>query len=604
MATSPSPEEGKEGFFDRRAIIPADNDFNRWRVVPPAVATHVCIGAVYSWSLFNEPLTRVLGVVAPASSDWTLATVVPVFSVSIGVAGLTAALSGAWAERNGPRTAVFAAGALWGGGLLLSSLAVQMHSTPLLYLGFGVLGGLGIGLAYGPPVATLLRWFPDRRGLASGMAIMGFGAGALLAAPAIRAVQAAYFRSPTFLGSEAAVTTAFEAGQRIAVDAGGVPVVVASTRELASLGLPPDRLADLAEGVYVVGTGANGVAEALAALGLTYGAVMMAAATLYRVPREGWTPAGYVPVSSSSSASAAVTGKPSASSSGIAIPPGTYVDVATASRTPTFARIWTSLFLNATAGISVLGVAKTLMSDVFGASLPMVDAAFCAGYVAALSAFNGVGRLAWAAASDKLGRKATYTAFFALGVPLYLSVPFAAHWAGADPSVVPLVMFTSATLGIVSMYGGGFAVAPAYLADAFGAKEVGAIYGRLLTAWSAAGLVGPTLLAMLRRSAEVDAIKALAATADAGAFQAKFGVPVAQLDSLISANAVNIPKLMAVVPAGTPDPTPMLYDTTMVTLAAMLGVGFVNNLLTKPVDPKFLSKMPEGGGGGGDGGGH
>jgi MFS family permease len=177
-------------------------------------------------------------------------------------------------------------------------------------------------------------------------------------------------------------------------------------------------------------------------------------------------------------------------------------------RTVQFARIWLSLFLNTTAGIAVLGVAKTLLSDVFGSTDVGVDAAFCALFVSALSLLNGGGRLVWAAASDRLGRRNVFTIFFALGAPLYLSIPV---WAHTAESYLSLSLFVASTLVIISMYGGAFAVCPAYISDCFGAKDTGVIYGKLLTAWSAAGLTGPTLLSFLRRRAEVGAIQQLAA---------------------------------------------------------------------------------------------
>jgi len=590
FSTKPPLTGGSASFWSRDAIV-APADYNRWNMAPAAILTHLSIGSVYSWSLFNEPLARSLGVVAASSADWGLSSVVPVFSATIGVAGLTAALSGPWAEKFGPRSAVLVAGMCWGSGLVLGGLGVSLHMLPLVYLGYGLVGGLGVGLAYGPPVATLMRWFPDRRGLASGMAIMGFGGGALVASPLIRAIQEHAFVAPTYLGSAAAVKTVFAGGKRMTED-GALEVVLATARDIKSMGMSPAVTAQLQEGVYVVGTGNNGAAHALLVLGAVYGAAMLGAGLMYKVPREGWTPTGYASVAQTPGDAAA---KPAAAAQDpLVLPAGHFVPLQLATRTPQFYQIWTSLFLNATAGIAVLGVAKTLMSDVFGGAMPtVVDAAFCAGYVGALSAFNGVGRLAWAAASDRLGRKATFSTYFVLGIPLYLSIPVAAHMAGTSPGVAPLVMFTASTLSIITMYGGGFSVAPAYLADIFGSKDVGAIYGRLLTAWAAAGLTGPTLLSLLRRRSEVDAIRDLAAKVDPAAFAQQFGSPVGNLQSLIDANTVSIAKLLAMSPSGTVDPTPFLYDSTMKTMACLLGVGLASNLMMKPVDPKLISTTTE-----------
>jgi MFS family permease len=603
----------KPSFLSKEALYPSstnDTTFNRWLVVPPAIATHLSIGSLYAWSLLNEPLTKTLGVVSVAAQDWNLSQVVPVFSTAVGFAGLTAAISGRWAERVGPRAVVLAAGGLWGGGLIIGSIGASMHSLPLLYLGVGVLGGTGIGLSYGPPVANLLHWFPDRRGLASGMAIMGFGSGALVAAPIIRYVAEKNFTMPTYLGTEHTVATIFENGQRIAVDS-GLPVVIATLKDIKSMGFSSHVTTQLQEGVYVVGTGSNGVSETLFTLGLIYTSVMVIAAMGYRIPRPNWVPKGYQPISTSPTTTTTTT----TNSSSLILPPGMYVDLQSASTSPQFARIWLSLFLNATAGISLLGVAKTMMSDVFGTSYPtLVDAAFCASYVAALSAFNGLGRLGWAAASDKLGRKNTFTTYFALGIPLYLSVPYAAHLIATTTttastgsgvveslSVIPLMGFTASTLIVISMYGGGFAISPAYLADVFGSKDVGSIYGRLLTAWSAAGLVGPTLLATLRRNSEVEAIRNLALKVDPQSFQTKFGTSIDNLQTLIDANGINIAKLMTISPPGTIDPTPFLYDSTMVCMSGLLAIGLLNNLMMKPVSNHIVKKLGHGENSGGDG---
>lgn len=571
---------GGGGVLSKPATV-ADLSYNRWQMVLPAVATHLSIGGLYAWSMLNEPLSRTLGVVASAPGDWGLASIVPVFSTAVCAAGGTAALCGTWNDKVGPRTAVFLAGTLWGGGMMLGGLGVALHQLPLVYLGYGLIGGAGIGFAYTPPVATLLRWFPDKKGLASGMVIMGFGSGALVALPVLKHLTERNFVAPEYFGLDAA-TLLGEGGVRVLASNPLQQVVVATQSDITKLGLTNTLLEP---GVYALGGGNTGIATALMTIGAAYTAVMCLAAINYKVPHPDWiAPAAPVPKQTTTTATATTANS-------LVLPAGSYVLASEAVRTRQFAQVWTSLFLNATAGIAVLGVAKTLMSDVFGSSMPTtVDAAFCAAFVGGLSLFNGVGRLVWAGASDRFGRKTVYATFFALGAPLYLSVPFCAHLAGTSDSVLPLVMFTASTLTIISMYGGAFSVGPAYLADLFGNKQVGNIYGKLLTAWSAAGLVGPTLLATLRRQSEVAAIRDIAGQVDPARFQAQFGAPVSDLDALLAANSVSINRLMEIAGSGVVDPTPFLYDTTMQTMSALLVLGFVNNFMMRPVDGKLVLK--------------
>jgi len=442
-----------------------------------------------------------------------------------------------------------------------------------------------------PPVATLLRWFPDRKGMASGMAIMGFGSGALVALPVIRHLVEANFVAPKYFGSADTVQTVIQEGRRFLAESPATEVVIASASDIAKLGLTQHVLEP---GVYAVGTGSTGVAATMMTIGGIYAATMILASLGYKIPAENWTPPVAATSEGNKSSSDGVKGKDSSNNriDPLIIPAGSYVTASDAIKSRQFAQVWTSLFLNATAGIAVLGVAKTLMSDVFGSTMPtIVDATFCAGYVGALSLFNGVGRLAWAATSDAIGRQKTYSLFFALGIPLYLSVPVTAHMVGVHEGVAPLAIFTASTLSIITMYGGGFSVSPAYLADLFGSREVGNIYGKLLTAWSVAGMVGPTLLAYLRRTSEVEAIRELATKVDPIKFQQQFGTSVDKISDLIDANTVNIAKLLHIAPAGTLDPSPYLYDSSMKTMAALLLVGLANNYLMKPVDPKLIKKI-------------
>ncbi|MBO0344240.1 OFA family MFS transporter [Roseibium sp. CAU 1637] len=544
---------GALDFLKKENII-APEGYNRWRVPPASIAIHLCIGSVYAWSVFNPPLTRELGVVASAAEDWSLSSVVWIFSVAIVSLGLAAAFGGKWLEKVGPRYVGVVAATLWGGGFLIGSLGISSHQLWLVYLGYGVLGGAGLGLGYVSPVSTLIRWFPDRRGMATGMAIMGFGGGAMIGAPLIQWLLELFQKAPTFLGAEGAVALVTEGGKRFAETASGkIEVVVATVEQAATFGGEA--------GVYVVGSGNTGAASTFMALGIGYFIVMMIAAFQYRVPREGWKPAGWVP-------------KPS--TSGLVTRNNVHIDQAL--RTPQFWLLWIVLCFNVTAGIGVIGVAKTMINEIFG-DLALVTAAFAGTYVLMISVFNMVGRFIWASTSDFIGRKNTYHCFFVLGTLLYVSIPY---WAGMGGTGA-LFGFYVATMVIFTMYGGGFATIPAYLADIFGTMHVGGIHGRLLTAWSTAGVLGPFAITYLRNLSKDNAIADLASKVDPAAFAEKFGAPLTQLNELVAAKTVTIAGLMDIVPAGTVDPTSSLYNTTMYCMAALLVIAFFANLMVRPV---------------------
>jgi MFS family permease len=545
--------------------ITAGADFNRWLVPPASIAIHLCIGSVYAWSIYNPPLTRLFGVVTPAAGDWNLQSVTWIFSVAIVFLGLSAAFAGRWLEKVGPRMVGTVAACCWGGGYLIGSLGIFTHQLWLLYLGYGVIGGCGLGLGYVSPVSTLIRWFPDHRGMAAGMAIMGFGGGAIIGAPLKRWFMQLFYEAPQYLGTVDQVQLVTEAGRRFVEQAGQrLEVVVVGANDVASMLVPGP------EGIYVVGTGSIGIGQTFVALGLIYFIIMLIAAFSYRIPRQGWLPAGWTPPTEGTEEKKMVTTH--------------NVDIDEALKTRQFYQLWIVLCMNVSAGIGVLGVASTMMSEIFGTTLPgTVNGAFAATYVSMIGVFNMVGRFIWASASDYIGRKNTYWIFFALGIVLYCSVPFAANRVSADPSVVWLVLFYGATMLIFTMYGGGFATVPAYLADVFGTKFVGGIHGRLLTAWSTAGVVGPLAITSLRQSAVARAIEDLASRADPAAFQQRFGAGLDQLDQLVAAQTVTIARLMEIVPAGTVDPTPSLYNSTMYLMAVLLAVGLVSNALMKPV---------------------
>ena len=419
----------------------AGTQYSRWLIPPAALAVHLCIGQAYALSVFNLPMTRLIGIDHSAPEDWSLTTTVWIFNIAIFFLGASAAIFGKWVERAGPRKAMFVSAVCFGSGFLISALGIRLHEILLVYLGYGVLGGIGLGLGYIAPVSTLIKWFPDRPGMATGLAIMGFGGGAMIGSP-LAVTLMGWFSTP----------------------------------------------------------GSAGVWETFAAMGVIYFAFMMFGAWTVRVPPD----------------SAVRPDVPDAPAAGIT------ADAAV--RTRSFWLLWLVLFTNVTAGIGVLGQLSPMIQEMFGKT-----PAAAAGFVGLLSLFNLLGRFAWSSVSDLLGRPLTYALYFGLGILFYSLIPM-------TKSVGSITLFIIAGCLIISMYGGGFATIPAYLRDVFGTKQVGAIHGRLLTAWSAAGLVGPTIITYARQ---------------------------AQIDRGIA--------------------TSDAYSLTMYGLAGLLVIGFVCNLLVRRV---------------------
>ena len=551
------------GLLSKERII-APPDYNRWRVPLASVAIHLCIGSVYAWSIYNPPLTRVYGVVTSAADDWTLGQVVWIFTVAIVCLGLSAAFAGKWLEKVGPRKVGVVAAFCWGGGYIVGAAGILTHQLWLLYLGYGVIGGCGLGLGYVSPVSTLIRWFPDRRGMAAGMAIMGFGGGAMIGAPMKEYFLRLFYRAPEYLGLVSDVELLTRSGRRYTDITGTLQeVVTVGVTEARNMTLPGP------EGVYVVNSGATGVAETFFIIGIIYLLVMLLAAFSYRLPAVGWKPTGWIEPSHDAHNSLITRND---------------VDIDQALKTPQFYQLWIVLCFNVTAGIGVLGVAKTMIIEIFGTTLPnIVDAAFSATYVVMISAFNMVGRFIWASSSDYIGRRNTYWIFFVFGIVLYLSIPFTAQQVSVNPAVVWLVYFYAATMIIFTMYGGGFATIPAYLADIFGTRYVGGIHGRLLTAWSTAGVLGPLAITSLRQASVNDAIHDLVTKIDPNTFLTQFGASVDQLELLVEQKTVTITRLMEIAPPGTTDPTSGLYNSTMLLMALLLAIALVSNALMRPV---------------------
>lgn len=481
------------GFLSKERTIAAPG-FNRWLVPPAALAIHLCIGMAYGFSVFWLPLSKALGIkeslkcgaevgfwaeLFTTTCDWKVSTLGWMYTLFFVLLGSSAAIWGGWLERVGPRKAGVVSAICWCGGMLISAIGIHLHQFWLMLLGSGVIGGIGLGLGYISPVSTLIKWFPDRRGMATGMAIMGFGGGAMIGSP-LAADLMKYFATPTDMG----------------------------------------------------------VAQTFVVMALLYFVFMLGGALAYRIPPSGWTPDGWTP--------------PAAHVNNAMITQH-HVHVKKVWGIPQFWLIWMVLCMNVSAGIGVIGMASPMLQEVFGGSLIGITAKFseldktqltaiagvAAGFTALLSLFNIGGRFFWASLSDKLGRKMTYVVFFVLGGLLYASVPSSAQ-AGS------ILLFVGAFCVILSMYGGGFATVPAYLADLFGTQMVSAIHGRLLTAWATAGILGPVVVNYMRD------------------YQLGLGIPREQV-----------------------------YNQTMYILVGMLAIGLLCNLLVRPLNPKHYMSDAE-----------
>ncbi|MFH1158215.1 MAG: OFA family MFS transporter [Pseudomonadota bacterium] len=399
-------------FLSRDRTI-AGEGFNRLWAVLAALGIHIPIGQIYAFSVFKLPLTKLIGVTQSAPADWGQQDVGWIFSLGILFLGLTAAFAGKWVEKQGPRKAMCLSALCFGGGFLISALGIHLHILALMYIGYGVIGGMGLGFGYVAPVTMLMRWFPDRPGMATGLAIMGFGGGALVAAP-------------------------------------------------LSTGLMD---------FYATGL-SNGVFETFVTMGIVYLVVMMLSVVIVRIPAEGWQPLR-------------IAGK--SEKAGIAVKVGQDKTIEEAMKTPAFYFLWLVLCLNVTAGIGLIYQASPMVQEMFPNDVTVVIAAI---FVSLISVGNMIGRFVWSAASDHLGRPLTFGIFFIFGAALYVSL----NIFGASN----YLYFMGACVLIISMYGGSFSTMPAYLKDVFGMKALTSIYGRVLTAWSVAGILGPKMFDMIR----------------------------------------------------------------------------------------------------------
>ena len=499
------------GFLSKEKIT-AGASFNRWLVPPAALAIHLSIGMAYGFSVFWKPLGNALmGVdgkplaacaagattfgeklagtlraLTATDCNWTQFDLGWMYTLFFVLLGCSAALWGGWLEREGPRKAGLVSMVCWCGGLLISAYGVYTHQLWLMWLGSGVIGGIGLGLGYISPVSTLIKWFPDRRGMATGMAIMGFGGGAMIGSPLATKLMA-----------------------------------------------------------HFASHGNVGVWQTFVVLAAIYAVFMLCGALGYRVPPVGWKPANWTPPAASTNTMIASKN----------------VHLKNAHKTPQFWLLWLVLCMNVSAGIGIIGAAAPMLQETFGGaligqhdvngqsvgfadikkdeSLTKAAALVGAGFVGLISLFNIFGRFAWATSSDKLGRKRTYYIFFILGAIMYSTASYVAGFKS-------LALFVACFAVIASMYGGGFATIPAYLADLFGTQFVGAIHGRLLTAWSTAGILGPVVVNYMHDT------------------RLEKGVPFDQV-----------------------------YAPIFLVLAGLMVVGFIANMLVKPVADKYFMSDAE-----------
>jgi MFS family permease len=490
--------------FLSKEHITANSNFNRWLVPPAALALHLSIGMAYGFSVFWKPLGNALmgsdgkplatcaagaanfseklagtaKALFATDCNWTQFDLGWMYTLFFVLLGCSAALWGGWLERAGPRKVGLLSTLCWCGGLLISAYGVYAHQLWLMWLGSGVIGGIGLGLGYISPVSTLIKWFPDRRGMATGMAIMGFGGGAMIGSPLATKLM-----------------------------------------------------------TYFANGGNSGVWQTFVVLAAIYTVFMLCGSLGYRVPPIGWKPANWTPPATQKNTMIA----------------SRHVHLNKAHKTPQFWLLWLVLCLNVSASIGIIGAAAPMLQETFGGALigdASIDfaeikkdevmnaaaAAEGAGFVGLISLFNIFGRIGWASSSDMLGRKRTYFIFFSLGAILYCTATYLV-------GLKSLALFVASFCVIASMYGGGFATIPAYLADMFGTQFVGAIHGRLLTAWSTAGILGPVVVNYMHDT------------------RLEAGVPFDQI-----------------------------YAPIFMVLACMLLVGFIANLMIRPVaDHYFMS---------------
>ena len=470
---------------------------NRWLIAASAVGIHVSIGSVYAWSVFNLPLENAFG--------WTKSDVAITFSLAIFFLGMSAAVMGHFVERYGPRISGMVAATFWGIGLMVASLGVKLGVIEVLWLGYGVLGGIGLGIGYLSPVSTLVKWFPDRRGLATGLAIMGFGFGAAIGGPVYDYIMSDVTASKLEIPLEDyhAGISNYNSAKKIlkSIHINNDSAVSYDMEQLLNavkagnneeiLDMLPEKLAqdakspldelnaalnnkelapfwEMKDSEKFKSAIASGISAAFLIAGLAYLIIMFAAASYIERPPHGWMPARMKADVDS--------GKRKV------IPDLTQLAANAAVKTAPFYGLWIMMFINISCGIGIIYTASPLAQESIG--LTPGEAAAVVGMMAI---FNGLGRIGWASFSDYLGRANTYTLFFV--------VQIAAFWF--LPNITSIIMFQVVLYMILTFYGGGFATLPAYIGDLFGTKELGAVHGYVLSSWALAGIFGPQIVARL-----------------------------------------------------------------------------------------------------------
>jgi len=449
-AAKPAAGGGGGGLFSLESNIASENFTNRWAMAVPAFATHLCIGAPWAWSLMADAVTREIGFVAPAAADWSLYEAAFPLSIVFLMQGMSATIVGKWQMKVGARMAMASSAFCFGGGLMLGAAGIKYHSLPLLYVGYGFLGGTGIGLAYTPPVATLMEWFPEKKGVASGLTIAGFGSAALLFTPSMQYLMKQFAKMPEYLGPAGKYITKVTDGRLFAdVDGKLVEVVQAGAAELAKIPY------SLPEGLYVVGSGSTGAAESLAVMGMAYFSVIMASALALRRPHPSFVEKMTPKITTTTATTTKSGDAPAAAAAAVTAPKVPDVSLEDSMKAPQFYLLGTTFFCLATGGMGIMSVAKPMMSEVFSHVLPLiVTSAFAGKFVLMLASGNLGGRLAWAALSERIGRPATFHLFTMGSVPVYFALPTIVDQVVSSGAEVPLYMFCFSTALAVSFMGG------------------------------------------------------------------------------------------------------------------------------------------------------
>eukprot|EP00924_Labyrinthula_sp_SR-Ha-C_P013126 maker-scaffold_12-snap-gene-10.58-mRNA-1 protein AED:0.21 eAED:0.21 QI:0/0.66/0.25/1/1/1/4/101/653 len=580
LSTTPGNHDLLDNFLCKLNLSPKQlergTDFNRLLLIPAACINHLCLGSIFAWSVFNQPLMRNSGVLAPAASDWLLSDVTTTFSLVMGGFAWGAVFS-KYLDRLGPRTCSLLGAVSLGSGFTLASFGVSLHSLPLLYTG-GLVWGLANGFAYIPPVACLLKWFPERKGLASGLCLVGYGAGAMLAAPLFSKALDKFKRAPTLVSNDVNSVDLVNQSGKLFVegDTGLREVIVATDADVVNSGFE----GVLDAGVYFVGTGSTGVSQAFLTLGALYGLTMTTCAYMFRLPNQE--------VNFKGDDKANVITKHN-------------VEVSTALKTPQFWLLYAGFVSSITGAYGLLSCGKILLAETQG-SLPIVTPEFTVGFVAAMSAANLTGRLFYTSFSDFLAfrspkdpffsRRLIYNLMFGITIPSYASIIWAAH----NPSQVrftgnlSLFVFGTSVFMVLGSFGGTAATRPAIVGDLFGLKNVAALSAIQLSAVLPAAYLGPKVVTKFREHYEKTSLLELSERIPQDTFLQAFGGDKSMMNEMIESKTITLSRVLDILPPETTDPSPYMYDSSLKLMAGLNVAAIVASLLVKPVDPKLHSR--------------